>query len=120
VARTLGSFRQPNDQGDQPDREIDEEDPAPAHRDQNPADELPSAAATPPAAVHVRTAPLRPSGGKADSGSPSDVGVMSARPPPARHENHEHLSIGGSGARGLICGKGPDPDEEAYIAWIAL
>ena len=34
-------FSPADNQGDQPDREIDEEDPAPAHRDQNPADERP-------------------------------------------------------------------------------
>ena len=41
MARNSRKFSPTDDQGGQPDREIDEEDPAPTRRHQNPADERP-------------------------------------------------------------------------------
>src|SRR4029077_6381682 len=75
---TLGSFRQPTTRAISPIGRLTRKIQRQLAVTRTPPMSGPSAAATPPAAVHVRTAPLRPSGGKADSSSPSDVGVMSA------------------------------------------
>jgi len=75
---TLGSCRQPTTRAISPIGRLTRKIQRQLTVTRTPPMSGPSAAATPPAAVHVRTAPLRPSGGKADSSSPSDVGVMSA------------------------------------------
>ena len=51
----------------------------------------PSAAANPPTAVHVRTAPCRRSAGNVARISPSDVGVSSAAPAAWRTRNATNI-----------------------------
>src|SRR5258705_9193439 len=74
---TLGSFRQPTTKAISPIGRLTRKIQRQFAVTRTPPTSGPTAAARPPTAVHVRTAPLRPSGGKADNSSPSDVVVMS-------------------------------------------
>src|SRR5258706_3038825 len=75
---TLGSFRQPTIRAISPIGRLTRKIQRQLAVTRTPPTSGPSAPARPPTAVHVRTAPLRRSGGNADNSSPRDVGVMSA------------------------------------------
>ena len=81
----------------------------------------PSAAARPPIAVQVRTAPPRRSGGKDASSRPSEVGVISAAPAACTTRNATSVSTLLAAAQAAEAAvNSADAEQEAQVAAVAL